>query len=187
MKNINNTMSFFREEHNLDLSNFTFDELKALKNEQGTQLVDLSEEKNILNKQLRIVTKKVQDIEKNIKLILKEIKRLEDIEESKNIIGECIKNIDGFELLSEDELSIITTKMDKTDYRKYGNYPRYLDLERICKEVIEMKKKYPKWTLTNLASGGQYDSLPPQTFYRYEYQDEYGNIFDIGGIKLVSC
>lgn len=172
-------------ELNLDLSKFTFDELKALKNEQGTQLVDLSEEKNKLTKQLRIVTKNFQNIEKNIKLILTEIKRREDIEEAKNIIGEDIRNIDGFELLSEDELSIITTKMDKTDYRKYGDYPRYLDLERICKEVIKMKKRYPKWKLLHLASGGQYDSMPPQTFYRYEYQDEYNNIFDIGGIKLV--
>lgn len=116
---------------------------------------------------------------------MKETKRREDIEESKNIINENIKNIEGFTLLSEDELSIITKGMDRTDYRKHGQYPRFLDLERICKEVINMKQKYPKWKLTSLARGGQYDTLPPHTFYRYEYKDEYGYHFNLGGITVL--
>ena len=48
-----------------------------------------------------------------------------------------------------------------------------------------MKTKYPNWKLLDLAIGGQYNSLPPQTIYIHKYQDEYGNVFDIGGIKLV--
>lgn len=170
-------MSFFCEEAKPDLSGRTDEELKALKNEQETQLVDLSEEKTTLTKNLRIVTKKIEDINKNVKIILKEIKRREDIEEAKNEINGDIKKIEGFGMLSENELSIITKNMDRTDYRKFGDYPRFYDLERICKEVIKMKTRYPKWTLEDLGRGGQYDTLPPHTFYRYEYKDEFGNYF----------
>ena len=76
--------------------------------------------------------------------------------------------------------------MDRTDYRRYGYRPRFYDFERICKEVIEIKQRYPKWRLTNMSRGGQIDTLPPYTHYRYKYKDEYGSHFDIGGIKLIS-
>jgi hypothetical protein len=49
-------------------------------------------------------------------------------------------SIEGFELLSEDELSVITTNMDRTDYRKYGVPIRFYNLKRICREVINIKK-----------------------------------------------
>lgn len=179
-------MLFSCEESNQDLYRKSTEELVSLKSQLNTQLCEFSIKKQNLDKERRIVTKKIEEIEKNIKLIFKEIKRREDIEEAKNIIGEDIKKMEGFELLSEDELSIITTKMDKNDYRKYGNYPRYLDLERICKEVINMKKKYPKWTLSELSRGGQYDTLPPHTFYKYEYKDEYGCHFNFGGIQVLT-
>ena len=52
-------------------------------------------------------------------------------------------------------------------------------------EVIEMKKKYPKWTLTDLATGGQYDTLPPYTHYNYEYKDEYCNHFNIRALNVM--
>ena len=101
----------------------------------------------------------------------------------KNIIGQDIKNIEDFELLSEDELSIITKNMDRTDYRKHGVSIRFYDFERICREVIAMKKKYPKWTLIDLSRGVgvQYDTLPPHIFYSYEYKDEEGLYFKLGG------
>lgn len=93
-------------------------------------------------------------------------------------------SIEGFELLSEDELSVITTNMDRTDYRKYGVPIRFYDLERICREVINIKKKYPKWILTKLARAGQYDTLPPDKFYRYEYKDEYDVILILVEFKF---
>ena len=92
------------------------------------------------------------------------------------MIGEKEKNINGVDLLSEEELSIIAKNMNKTDYRKYGA-TRWLDLENIIKTVVEMKNRYPKFTLTNLNIGGQIDSVPPQTFYRYEFTDEYDCTF----------
>ena len=166
------------------LSEKSSEELASLTNQLNTQLNDLKNKRLELNKMRREADKDFDEKTAKLKQIINEIKRREDLEEAKNIIGTDISSIEGFELLSEDELSVITTKMDRTDYRKYGKYPRYLDLERICKEVINIKKKYPKWTLTSLARGGKYDTLPPHTFYRYEYKDEHGCNFNLGGINV---
>lgn len=171
--------------YDLDLSTIKLEQLNSFENELKTKLTELEKELRCLKKQYSDCDKNCVEIKKHIKNISVEVKRRQDIEEAKNI-SENIKKMEGFELLSEDELSIISSKMDKTDYRKYGNYPRYLDLERICGEVINMKKKYPKWTLSELSRRGQYDTLPPTTFYKYEYKDEYGCHFNLGGIKILS-
>lgn len=179
-------MSFFCEESNPDLSGKTNEELVSIQNELNEKKQNIGQERIKVNKTLRLYDIQLKDIEKDLKIIINEIKRRKEIEEAKNIIGTDISSIEGFELLSEDELSVITTNMDRTDYRKHGVPIRFYDLERICKEVINIKKKYPKWTLTSLARGGQYDTLPPHTFYRYEYKDEYGCHFNLGGIQILS-
>lgn len=179
-------MSFFCEEAKPDLSGRTDEELTSLRTELDEKRTAIGSQLVEFKKKLRVLDKEYNDIDKDLKYILKEIKRREDIEEAKNVINEDINKIEGFGMLSEDELSIITKNMDRTDYRKYGNYPRFYDLERICKEVIKMKTRYPKWSLKDLGRGGQYDTCPPQTFYRYEYKDEFGNYFKIGGINIVS-
>lgn len=169
-----------------DLSGKSSEELASLKNQLNSQLNESRIKRLELNKIIRESDKDFEKIDKELKQIEKEIKRREDIEEAKYILSPEILAIEGFELLSEDELLIITTNMDRTDYRKHGNYPRYLDLDRICKEVIDMKKKYPKWILTSLARGGQNYILPPHTFYRYQYKDEHGCHFNLGGINVYS-
>jgi hypothetical protein len=167
-----------------DLSGKTIEELASISKELTEEKTNVSSERNQATKTVRLCDSRLRDIDKDLAIILKETKRREDIEESKNIIKKNITNIEGFTLLSEDELSIITKGMNKTDYRKHGYYPRFIDLERICKEVIAVKKRYPQWSLTNLANGGQYDSLPPTIFYKYEYKDEEGIHFNIGGISV---
>ena len=124
----------------------------------------------------------IRKINYDIKLVEEEVEKRKVAEYAKLILSSEISSIEGLELLREDELSIIIKKMDRTYYGSH--YPRLRDLERICKEVIRMKKQYPKWTLINLSNGGQQDSIPPYIFYRYEYKDECGNCFDIGGLKL---
>ena len=156
----------------------TQEELNALIISLNEKKKTIKREKEIARNTMYIIEKELSDVEDNLNRILREFKRREDISESKTMIGEKEKNIDGFNLLSEDELSVIAKNMNKTDYRKYGvNYPRWLDLETIIKTVVEMKKRYPKFTLTNLDIGGQIDVLPPQTFYRYEFTDEYDCTF----------
>ena len=154
----------------------TQEELNTLNDTLNEKKKNIKREKQIARNTMYIIEKELSDVEDKLNRILREFKRRENIEESKTMIGEKEKNIDGFYLLSEDELSIIAKNMNKTDYRKYGA-TRWLDLENIIKTVVEMKKRYPKFTLTNLDIGGQIDSLPPQTFYRYEFTDEYDCTF----------
>ena len=137
---------------------------------------------NELTKQRSELGLEIRKINYNLKLVEEEVERRKCAEYAKLILSSEISSIEGLELLREDDLSIIIKKMDRTDYG--SRYPRLRDLERICKEVIRMKKQYPKWTLINLSNGGQQDSIPPYIFYRYEYKDECGNCFDIGGLKL---
>ena len=154
----------------------TQEELNALKFSLNEKKRTIKIEREIAKNTLRVVEKELSDIEDKLKRISQENIRREDIAETKTMIGEKEKNIDGFNLLSEDELSVIAKNMNKTDYRKYGA-PRWLDLENIIKTVVEMKKSYPNFTLTNLDIGGQIDTLPPKTFYRYEFTDECDRTF----------
>jgi hypothetical protein len=154
----------------------TQEELNALTISLNEKKRIIKIEREIAQNSLRLVEKELSDIENKLKRISQENIRRENIAESKIMIGEKEKNIDGFNLLSEDELSVIAKNMNKTDYRKYGA-PRWLDLENIIKTVVEMKKSYPNFTLTNLDIGGQIDTLPPKTFYRYEFTDECDRTF----------
>lgn len=118
-------MSLFCGQNKLDLSVKTSEELELITK-------NLIESKDSIKSQIVKLTKTINNYDKDLKIIVEELTLREDIKESKKIINEEIRTIEGFELLSEDELSIITTKMDKTDYREYGKcpryYPRYLDL-----------------------------------------------------------
>ena len=48
------------------------------------------------------------------------------------------------------------------------------------------KKLYPDWILESLTRGGQYDTLPPQTFYRYTYKTPHGHYMSMGGIERIN-
>jgi uncharacterized protein (UPF0216 family) len=115
--------------------------------------------------------------------LLKRIKQLEDIIESENIF-ESVQNLDGFNMLNNDELVVISKGMDKTDYRKY-NQPRWMDLKSIVENVIKIKKLYAGWVLKNVSQAGQYDCMPPQNFYSYKYKTPEGNYFNCGGIERI--
>jgi hypothetical protein len=116
------------------------------------------------------------------KTLTKEIKKLEEILEAENVF-DTVQETEGFGSLLQEELVAISKGMNKTDYRKDGNYPRWYDLERLVKEIIEFKKLYPGWVLVSLESGGQDDCLPPETFYRYKYKAPLGHYMTMGGFE----
>jgi hypothetical protein len=160
--------------------------------EAKTKIVELRSELIQVDAELKEFTKiymehrkKVTFRENRKKELSKEIKRLEDIIETENVF-ESVENIEGFDTLLQEELVSISNGMDKTDYRKNGNYPRWYDLERLVKELIAFKKMYPGWVLDRLASGGQYDTMPPQTFYRYTYKTPHGHYMTMGGIERIN-
>jgi septal ring factor EnvC (AmiA/AmiB activator) len=146
-----------------------------------------------LNKIYMENRKKVTSCENRKKESSKEIKKLEDVIESENVF-ESVQNIEGFDTLLQEELVAISNGMNKTDYSKMDlvrarskeSIPRWIDLERLVKEVIAFKKLYPGWILEFLSSGGQYDTLPPQTFYRYTYKTPHGHYMSMGGIEHVN-
>lgn len=89
----------------------------------------------------------------------------------RNAMLEVIRSITGHTMLSESEMNIIMENMDKTDYTVYGDYPRWMDLERICKEVIEMKANYKTWALEKMCVFKRSGAIPPYTYYRYEFKN----------------
>ena len=118
------------------------------------------------------------------------IKKLEDIIESEDVF-ETVRQIEGFDTLNQEELIIIKNGMNKVNYRKMdlvrnrAELPRWIDLERLVKQVIEFKKTYPGWILERIAANGQYDSLPPQTFYKFTYKTPHGHYMSFGGIEVL--
>jgi hypothetical protein len=102
--------------------------------------------------------------------------------ETENMFEE-VKDVEGFVTLSQSELVAISNGMDKTDYRQYGKYPRWFDLERLVKHVIQFKKHYPGWVLDRVNKSGQYDTLPPQSFYKFTYNTPLGHYMSYGGIE----
>lgn len=157
------------------------------------ELSQVQDELNRLNKIYIEHRRQVNLYENKKKELSKEIKKLEEIIEVENVF-ESVENIEGFDTLLKSELVAISNGMDKTDYSKMDlvrarskeTIPRWYDLERLVKEVINFKKLYPGWILEHLARGGQYDTLPPQTFYRYTYKTPHGHYMKMGGIEFIN-
>jgi hypothetical protein len=166
-------MAAFYETTHIDLSGKTLEDLLILQKELKEKNKFLTTERIKAVKIVRDIEKDVKKTDDILKNILNEIKRHETIDETKNMISEYVKNIENFDLLHGDEVLLITNKMDKTDYRNYGDYPRWVDLEKICKEVIQLKKRYPNWTLMDLEKSRQTNTLPPQSYYHYKFKDEF--------------
>lgn len=146
-----------------------------------------------LNKIYMEHRKKVNLCENRKRELSKEIKKLEQIIEAENVF-ESVQGTEGFETLLKSELVAISNGMDKTDYSKMDlvkarskePVPRWYDLERLVKEVIAFKKLYPGWILEYLAQSGAYDTLPPETFYKYTYKSPHGHYMSMGGIEHIN-
>lgn len=110
----------------------------------------------------------------------KELKKLKSIIETENMF-ESVQNIEGFNTLSQNELIIITNGMDKTNYESMPllsgqSIPRWYDLERLVTKAVEIKQMYPNWILEKLSLCGQYDTLPPKSFYKFCYKTPQGSL-----------
>lgn len=148
----------------------------------STELAQVDSEEKELSKTYIDLQKTLREYDSKKRELRKEIFRLNDILESENVFKD-IEEIEGFDTLTQLELIAISKGMDKTDYRKYGDYPRWKDVEEITKEVIEFKKLYPSWILQRVSNAGQYDLMPPRTFYKYTYKTPQGHLMTYGGIQ----
>ena len=134
--------------------------------------------------ELRLINRTKKIAREKLICIETELQRRENIEHNVHIFDDCRTELDGFSLLSELELTIISTKMCRQDYRSYG-CPRWRDVVSICKTVIDMKQKYPNWKLANMFIVGHSGTTPPITFYKYEYVDADDCHFDVGGMNIL--
>jgi len=155
-------------------------EIKKLNDE----LVQIETEYKKFNREYADLGKKIRLCESRKKEISNCIKQLKDIISLEDIPANILC-IEGFEILSQNELVIITNGMDKVDYRKYGDYPQWFDLEKLVKEVVEFKKLYEGYTLEKIIRAGQYDTMPPDNFYKFTYKTPHGHYLNYGGIEVL--
>ena len=156
-----------------------FNEIRNEINKLNDEMVQIEIDYKRFNKEYTVLGKKIRLCESRKKDISNRVKELENIISAEEIYGNVLC-IEGCELLSQNELVIITNGMDKTDYRsysdrKYGDCPRWFDLERLVKEVSEFKKLYKGYILEKIIKSGKYDTLPPDNFYKFTYKTPYGH------------
>jgi hypothetical protein len=111
----------------------------------------------------------------------KRLDQLTSIIESNTLI-KYVENIEGSDTLTKEELTAIYLGIDKTNYNKdpflksTGKvYPRFIDLERVVKMTIDIKKQYPGWILNTLKWTSSEDSLPPRNYYSSVYITPHGH------------
>jgi len=166
---------------------------------EHNEIIYLTDELNQINIQCMRLKRAYEEAKLNLEKFKSkqettkiQIKKLTEIIESGTIL-KYVENIEGVDTLTKEELTAIYTGIDKTDYneeshlKSYGKvYPRFIDLERVVKDVINFKKLYPGWILEHLARGGQYDTMPPETYYKYTYKTPQGHYMSHGGIEVIN-
>ena len=131
-------------------------------------------EKKDLFKTLSYVQREVKLNETKYKELVNKISYYEDLINTKETFL-CISP-DKIKMFSEDELTAITKGMDKKDYRKLINGPRWFSLEKIMDDVIKVKQKYPEWGLKEVIKIGHIDGLPPIMNYNYTFEHD-GDVY----------
>jgi chromosome segregation ATPase len=142
------------------------------------EITKINDTHNSLNKEYIEIRKKIRLNEDLKKELLTDIKNLKNIIESENIFDD-VKELEDFNTLTQDELIVISTNMDRRDYTAHVKR-RWIDLSRLVKEVIELKKQYPGWILNNINLGGCYETMPPQNFYKFTFKTPQGHKLTLG-------
>lgn len=149
--------------------------------DNSTNIAALTNELNNIDIKLIIDRERMNELKKNIALyeskktsIIKQIKLLQEM--NIETMFASVNHISDFLLLEKEELIAIRDGIDKIDYRPYGNFPRWIDLKKLVENVIKFKKQYPNHILQQIVKTGQYDTLPPISFYKYTYKTTDGNL-----------
>lgn len=137
-----------------------------------------------LEKEHREINKKRDNYIDLINERNRDIKNLNRIVEAEHIFDSVV-GLDGYNMLSTEELLAISNGMDRTDYTKHhSTIPRWIDLETLVKEVIEFKKQYEGFVLNKIVKSGQIDTLPPKNIYTFTYKTPYGHLMSYGGFNF---
>ncbi len=147
-------------------------ELKIKLNELTSTYKDLQTQYKTIGGQMRAIDKEKDNLTKQIKDLQVSI-------DTANIFS----TFADLNSISKEEQCKIVGGMDKTDYTKYGK-ERWMDLNSIVDQVIEVKKEFSDWKLESLTKSHKYDTLPPKNFYRFTYKTPKGHYFTVGGFHL---
>jgi hypothetical protein len=163
------------------------EEINAELAELKTKLIKVDLELKTSNAKCQEEKQNLFKINKLRSKIEEQIKHLKDTISTENIF-ETIKDVKDVELLCQSELIAISNGMDKRDWNitKNGECPRWIDLDRLVKQVIEFKKLYPGWILESIKVAGQYDTMPPFNIYTYTYKTPHGHYMTYGGIEHIN-
>ena len=146
-------------------------------NDKLNELEDRYEKINTYHKTLK---NKINEIENYKKDIIQQIYKIKQDLELPNVT-DLVKKIDVDELLSNDEIIKIYDGMDKTKYYDVDNkdIKRWLDLERITKQVIKVKNKYHTFgfVLQDVKKTFSEERCPPTNYYILGFKDNEGLYF----------
>jgi molecular chaperone GrpE (heat shock protein) len=130
-----------------------------------------------LNEECELIKKEIAEISSQWKtLIEKLLLKNQQLEEKKEEIEyyeneklvekmlETFKNIDGYALITHEEMKIIAQRVDKSNPIRKWN-----ELKIIIKNIIKLKSKYSEWSLTSLKLIRQ-DNLQLMNDYEYGFQ-----------------
>ena len=130
-----------------------------------------------LIEECELIKKEIAEIASQRKtLIEKLLLKNQQLEEKKNEIEyyeneklvekmlETIKKIDGYAVITSEEMKIIAQGVDKSN-----PIQKWIELEIIIKNIIKIKIKYPEWTLNRLKLIQQ-ENLQLINEYEYGYQ-----------------
>jgi hypothetical protein len=114
-------------------------------------------------------------------------KQIKDYDEKIANLGKVIQNLKdmiacgnldstrGYNELTENEQNLIVNGMDKTDYTPYDDkVPRWYDLEKLIKQVLDFKLKYPDWILKSVQKLAKSNTIPPKNYYKLTYLSSHG-------------
>jgi hypothetical protein len=133
------------------------------------------------NDKLRAIQKDIDLCEIVKKDLLTEIKKIEANLEIEDML-KSIEDVEGVDTLTKEELIAIYTGMDKTNYNKDSHlqifkfvYPRFIDLKRLVKINIDIKKKYSGWILESVKWSSSEETFPPINDYISTYSTPHGH------------
>ena len=141
--------------------------------EINAKIAELTIENDKIHSEIWLLKKRQHAIRDQTYDLKKEIAQIQSTEFN-TLVYEFASIIDGYNLLTSDEIIIITNNMDKVDYTKFEK-PRWLDLEKIIKNIASVKTIYTDWKLISLTKTEQYNVFPPENLYAYQFIDSHGN------------
>jgi hypothetical protein len=146
-------------------------------NEFENQILNLENKIQILNKQKKLLSYKINEIESEEKKFIQEIKNIKEIKD-KPLMKKIVKEIDVENILSDDEINKIYQGMDKSDYSDCG-VKDWLDVEKLVNQAIKIKNKYRSmnFILDNVKISLSEDRYPPNNYYNLRFIDSEGLCF----------